>query len=423
MQSGALAGPGTGAWAVLPFAGLLLSIALLPGLAPRFWARWMGPVAAGWSLTLIPVLGFPLWASGTAHAVFGTWLPFVAVIGGLYVGAGGILLRGGPGGRPWGNTAMLALGTVLALAMGSAGAAMVIVQPLLRANAHRRRRFHLVLFLILLVGNTAGALSPIGNPPLLAGLLRGVPFLWPAQALVTEWVVAVGLLLGMFFIADWWLARTEPPPPPIERFSLRGWGNVALVLILVFSVTTRFAPVAFAAVTVALSLLITPRAVRQANDFSWHPMTEVAVLFVGIFITLQPVSVLLREGMDGPFAQVLGMTSGGRGEVRPVAVFWLAGMLSAFLDNAPAYLVFFDLAGIRPEAMTMGQTQVLRAISAGAVMFGGLTYIGNAPNLMVRAVASHRGVRMPGFFGFMVRAAVVMLPVLAVVSIVCFTGN
>jgi len=411
---------GHAAWVVLPFVGLLLSIALIPGLAPRFWLRRMGWVAAAWTLTLIPLLGFPRWAQDAAHALLSAYLPFVAVLGGLYVAAGGILLRGGPGGRPWGNTVMLGLGAVLALGMGTAGAALVILQPLLRANAHRRRRFHLVLFLILLVGNTAGALTPIGNPPLLVGLLRGVPFLWPARHLIAIWLLAVGLLLAAFFGVDCWLARTEPPPPAVQRFSLRGWGNVVLVLIMAASVTISASPVLFAVVAGALSLLTTPPAIRRANDFSWHPMIEVAILFAGIFVTLEPVSELLRQGMAGPFAPGLRLTLNAAGGMRPVIAFWLAGVLSAFLDNAPSYLVFFDLAGIRPEAMTAAQEAALRAISTGAVMFGGLTYIGNASNLVVRAVASRRGVRMPGFLPFMLWASVVMLPVLAAVSGVFF---
>jgi Na+/H+ antiporter NhaD/arsenite permease-like protein len=408
------------AWVVLPFAGLLLSIALIPGIAPRFWTRRMGWVAAAWSVVLIPLLGLSAWMHDAAHAVLESYLPFIAVLGGLYVGTGGILLRGGPGGRPWGNTVMLGLGVLLALVMGTAGAALVIIQPLLRANAHRRRRFHLVLFLILLVGNAAGVLTPIGNPPLLVGLLRGVPFLWPAQNLIWVWLLAAGLLLAAFFAVDWWLARTEPPPPRPRPFSVRGWGNVLLVLIMAASVTIPASPVLIAVAAGGISLWITPRAIRRANDFSWHPMVEVAVLFAGIFITLEPVSELLRLGLNGPFAQGLRLTQDAAGEVRPVLCFWLAGMLSAFLDNAPSYLVFFDLAGIRPEAMTAAQAAALRAISAGAVMFGGLTYIGNASNLVLRTVASHRGVRMPGFVPFMLWAAVVMLPVLGVVSGVFF---
>jgi Na+/H+ antiporter NhaD/arsenite permease-like protein len=411
---------GHAAWVVLPFVGLLLSMALIPGLAPRFWLRRMGWIAAAWTLALIPLLGVSLWAQDAAHALLSAYLPFVAVLGGLYVAAGGILLRGGPGGRPWGNTVLLGLGAVLALGMGTAGAALVILQPLLRANAHRRRRFHLVLFLILLVGNTAGALTPIGNPPLLVGLLRGVPFLWPARNLIAIWLLAVGLLLAVFFGIDLLLARSEPPAPPFRKFSVRGWGNVVLILIMAASVTISASPVLFAVVAGACSLWITPPAIRRANDFSWHPMIEVAVLFAGIFVTLQPVSEVLRQGLAGPFAPGLRLTLNAAGEMRPVVAFWLAGVLSAFLDNSPSYLVFFDLAGIRPEAMTVAQAAALRAISCGAVMFGGLTYIGNASNLVIRAVASRRGVRMPGFVRFMLWASAVMLPVLAVVSLVFF---
>lgn len=408
------------AWVGLPFVGLLLSIALIPGLAPRFWLRRMGYVAAAWTLALIPILGVSAWLRDAAHALIEAYLPFVAVLGGLYVAAGGILLRGGPGGRPWANTVMLGLGAVLALVMGTAGAALVILQPLLRANAHRQQRFHLVLFLILLVGNVAGTLTPIGNPPLLVGLLRGVPFLWPARNLIGVWLLAVGLLLAAFFAIDWWLARTEPPAPRLRKFSLRGWGNVVLVLIMAASVTISASPVLFAVVTGAFSLWITPRSIRRANDFSWHPMIEVAILFAGIFITLEPVSALLRLGVAGPFAPGLRLTLNAAGEMRPVIAFWLSGLLSAFLDNAPSYLVFFDLARIAPGAMTAAQSASLQAISAGAVMFGGLTYIGNASNLVVRTVASRRGVRMPGFVPFMLWAAAVMLPVLALVSAAFF---
>jgi Na+/H+ antiporter NhaD/arsenite permease-like protein len=206
----------------------------------------------------------------------------------------------------------------------------------------------------------------------------------------------------------------------MHRFSLRGWGNVVLVLIMAASVTISASPVVFGVAVGVLSLWITPSAIRRANDFSWHPMIEVAVLFAGIFITLEPVSELLRQGMAGPFAPGLRLTLNAAGEMRPVITFWLTGMLSAFLDNAPSYLVFFDLAGIRPQAMTLGQAAALQAISCGAVMFGGLTYIGNASNFVVRAVASRRGVRMPGFVPFMLWAALVMLPVLAAISAVFF---
>ncbi len=391
----------------------------------------MGWIAAAWSLMLIPIIGPASWAHSSAAAVLHVYLPFVSVIGGLFVAANGILLRGGPWGRPGGNTLLLAVGALLALVMGTAGAAMVVVQPLLHANAHRKRRFHLVLFLILLVANVAGLLTPLGNPPLYAGMLRGVPFFWPASHLFRVWLLAVGLLLTMFFAVDYMLARNEARARSFEvdlnlrpsrsqppgRFRIRGWGNVALVLLLAGVTMAPVSPVPFAILAAAVSWWITPRAVRQANDFSWHPMVEVAVLFAGIFITLEPVSGLLQQGLDGPFRFALQAIANEAGDPRPASMFWLTGVLSAFLDNAPAYLVFFDLAGIRPEAMTTAQAAALRAISAGAVMFGGLTYIGNAPNMMLRAVASHRGVRMPGFVGFLLWAAAVMMPVLGVISL------
>ncbi len=416
----------------LPFLGLLLSIALLPGLAPRFWLRHMGWVSLGWSVALLlpeMVLAGPGAAWATAwHALLIDYLPFVTLLGALYIAAGGVLLRGGPRGTPFGNTATLAFGLALGLVMGPTGGAMVLIQPLLAANAHRRRKTHLVLFLIVLVANVSGALTPLGNPPLFVGLLRGVPLGWPLHHLLGPYLVLSLGLLAVFYALDRYLARDEPPAPPTGPPRVRGWGNAVLIAVLGLSVVEqglplpsvgvlgqtiglgRLAGIGVACAAGGLSLLITPRAVRQANDFSWHPMAEVAVLFAGIFVTLEPVSGLLRAGADGAMMQ----------GAPPSVYFWLTGLLSAFLDNAPTYLVFFDLAGIRPDRLNEAMNQTLTAISAGAVFFGGLTYIGNAPNLMLRAIAAHRGVRMPGFIGFMLRSAALLLPLFALLSVVFF---
>lgn len=425
-----------------PFVGLLLSIALLPALAPRFWVRRMGWVALGWAVALLaPVAateGVDLAWQLAWHALLIDYLPFVALLGALYTASGGVLLRGGPGGTPAGNTAMLAFGMLLGLFMGTTGAAMVLIHPLLRANAHRRRKVHLVLFLVILVANASGMLTPLGNPPLFVGYLRGVPFLWPARALLAPYLLVVAMLLAAFWVVDRRLAASEPAAPSAAPLRLRGWGNLALVLLLGISVlqqglalpsvnllgqrvgTGRLAGVAVAIAVALLSLLITPRAVRQANDFSWHPMSEVAILFAGIFVTLEPVSRMLQQGTEGPLAGLLRLTQDGSGHANPLALFWLSGLLSAFLDNAPTYLVFFDLAGIRPDRLEGSQALNLAAISAGAVLFGGLTYIGNAPNLMLRAIAAHRGVRMPGFLGYLGMAAIVLLPVFALLGLVFF---
>jgi Na+/H+ antiporter NhaD/arsenite permease-like protein len=405
----------------------------------------MGGIALAWSLALLAPLalvsGPESAAAAARHALLADYLPFIALLLALFTAGGGVLLRGGFRGTPAGNTGMVILGMVLGVVMGTTGASMVVIHPLLRANAHRRRKVHLVLFLIVLVANASGALTPLGNPPLYLGLLHGVPFFWPARHLLAPLLLLCGLLLAAFYLLDRWLAAREPPAPPTERLHIRGWGNVALIMLVVIAVLAqgmlpaRYVnvlgePVAapllgcvllLFAVTLA-SVAITPRAIRQANDFAWHPMAEVAMLFAAIFITIAPVAAMLEAGPEGPLAPLLRLARDGDGQAWPLAYFWLTGLLSAFLDNAPTYLVFFRLAGIDPAVLSGGQGATLAAISAGAVFFGGLTYIGNAPNMMLRAIAAHRGVRMPSFFGFMLLASGLLLPVLALVGAVFFAG-
>ena len=431
------------AWG-LPFLGILISIALFPMVAPRFWHRHLGGVALAWSCAVLVPLAVAAGVSAAAslawHALLIEYLPFIAMLLALYAAGGGVLLRGGPAGTPHGNTAMLALGMAMGVVMGTTGAAMVLIHPLLRANAHRRRKVHLVLFLIVLVANAAGAITPLGNPPLYIGLLRGVPFFWPSRHLLAPLLVAASLLLAAFYLIDRHFAGKEPPAPASQRLHLRGSGNLVLILLVIGAVlavgyappwrlalagqevgAAQLAAVAVFVVATILSAALTPKAIRQANDFTWHPMAEVAWLFAGIFVTIAPVEAMLRAGLAGPLAPMLRLTLDGVGQPAPAACFWLTGILSAFLDNAPSYLVFFDLAGIRPEALAGRQAVLLSAISAGAVFFGGLTYIGNAPNMMIRAIAAHRGVRMPGFIGYAVLASSVLLPVLALLSVLFFT--
>ncbi len=429
----------------LPFVGMLLSIALLPMLAPRFWHRRMGMVALFWSLALLVPLTAT--AGGAAlvealwHALVVEYLPFVALLVALYAAAGGIVVRGFPAGTPAGNTGLLAVGTLLAGVMGTTGAAMVLIHPLLAANVHRRRKRHLALFFIVLVANAGGALSPLGDPPLFIGFLRGVPFFWPTVHLALPLVVVAVPLLLAFYVIDRRFAAGDPPPMRRRRtkFRLRGWGNVALIPVVVATVlvtgiwhpgdlvlaghAVAIERVASAAVFAAVALIsarTTARAVHQANMFSWHPMQEVAVLFASIFVTIGPVLAMLQAGHEGPLAGLLRLTTDASGAELPLAYFWLTGGLSAVLDNAPTYLVFFGLAGGDPAALTGPLSPVLTAMSAGAVFFGALTYIGNAPNLMVRAIASHRGVHMPGFFGYAGLAAALLLPCFLLLSVLFF---
>ena len=430
------------AWG-LPFAGLLASMAVFPVVAPRFWHRRMGGVAFAWSavLMLCQALASGPGAAAAAvwHALLIDYLPFVTLLLALYTAGGGVLLRGGPAGTPGGNTAMLVLGMAMAVPMGTTGASMVLIHPLLRANAHRRRKVHLVLFVIVMIANASGALTPLGNPPLYIGLLQGVPFFWPAIHLLAPLLIVVAPLLASFYLIDRHLAASEPPAPRAERWRVRGWGNLALILLVILVVLAQgFAPpravtllgepvvlaqlggVAVLVLVTLVSAAFTPRAIRQSNDFTWHPIAEVAMLFAAIFITIGPVIAMLEAGLDGPLAPLLRLSRDNAGQNNPLIFFWLTGILSALLDNAPTYLVFFKLAGIRPPALSGTDGVTLMAVSAGAVFFGGLTYIGNAPNMMLRAIAAHRGVRMPGFFGYSLLASTLLLPILALVGLVFF---
>ena len=436
---GAEAAPGL-VWG-LPFAALLLAIAFGPMLAPRFWHRRMGLIAAVVSLALLLPLallrGPEAAFHGVWHAALEEYLPFISLLLALFTAGGGIMVEGGRIGTPAGNTALLALGTLLAGVMGTTGVAMVLIHPLLRGNAHRARKVHLVVFFIVLVANVGGATTPLGDPPLYLGFLEGVPFFWPLRNLTIPLLIVALPLLAGFWLLDWWLARAEPKPPPPRRLRVRGQRNAVLVLLVVATVLLQgvwhpgsvvllgqriglerlVGMAVFAAITAA-SLLITPRALRHRNLFSWEPMREVAVLFAAIFVTIGPVLDMLAAAQAGPLAPLLALTSNANGEPSPLAYFWLAGLLSGFLDNAPTYLVFFNMAGGDPAALTGHLAPVLRALSSGAVFFGALTYVGNAPNMMVRAIAAHRGVRMPGFFAYILYAGALLMPLFGVLTLI-----
>jgi len=423
----------------LPFAGLLLSIALGPMFAPRTWHRWSGLVMLGWSVALLAgdaaVLGPAAAFASLRDAILVEYLPFIALLLALYVVAGGIVVVGGPWGRPAGNTALLALGILLGGLVGTTAAAITLIHPFLRANAHRSRKGHLVVFFIVLVANAGGALSPIGNPPLYVGFLQGVPFLWPLVWLSGPLLLLSAPLLLGFYLLDRHLARSEQPAPRAEPLRLHGTGNLGLIVVLaaggmmlgawsggalsLFGARLpvgRLAGVLLCVVVGFVSVGITPSAYRRRNRFSWAPMLEVAELFAAVFVTIGPVRAMLQAGPAGPLAGLFDLVTNSAGEPVPAAYFWLTGILSAFLDNAPTYLVFFGLAGNDASLLTGPLARTLVAISAGSVFFGGLTYIGSAPNLMIRAIAAHAGVRMPGFFRYSLLAALVLAGPLLLVT-------
>ena len=429
-------------WA-LPFAAMLLSIAFFPMLAPTFWHRHFGALSAGCALAfLLPFAelhGPHVALAMFEHALIDEYLPFIMLIGTLYTVAGGIHVYGNLRGSPRTNTAILALGTVLASVMGTTGASMLLIRPLLRANDNRRHNVHVVVFFIFLVANAGGLLTPLGDPPLFLGFLNGVGFFWTAQHLAWPMLFVCGVLLAMFYAVDAYYfhrAREQrspflDPTPDTRRLGVDGKFNLVLLagvvgLVLMsglwkpgiefrvgdahIALQSAVRDAGLVALAV-LSLALTPRAARAGNDFSWAPVVEVAKLFFGIFVTITPVIVMLRAADAGPFAALTHWVNDAQGRPNHALYFWATGLLSSFLDNAPTYLVFFNLAGGDARTLMTDGAQTLAAISAGAVLMGANTYIGNAPNFMVKAIAESRGVRMPGFFGYLGWSGALLMPV------------
>jgi Na+/H+ antiporter NhaD/arsenite permease-like protein len=451
-QAAELDGARLSAWWGVPFMGLLLSIALGPLLAPAFWHHHYGKIAVAWSLAfLIPcalAFGVPTAAAGVVHAFLAEYFPFIILLTALFVVAGGICLRGNLHGTPALNTGLLAIGTVLASLMGTTGASMLLIRPLIRANDNRKHVVHIVVFFIFLVANAGGALTPLGDPPLFLGFLKGVDFSWTVKNIFGETMFMWGSLLVIFYLLDRFyfhkreeeFAPSLDPTPDDARLRFEGKFNfvlLALVVLLVlmsgfwkpgvsydiYGTTVELQNLlrdGLLVVVVLASLWLTPKIAREGNDFTWGPILEVAKLFAGIFVTIAPVIAMLRAGEQGAFGLVVSAVTGADGQPNNVMYFWATGILSSFLDNAPTYLVFFNTAsGDAGELMTR-LAATLAAISCGAVFMGANSYIGNAPNLMVKAIAEERGIRMPSFFGYMGWACVVLLPLFVIMTLIFF---
>jgi Na+/H+ antiporter NhaD/arsenite permease-like protein len=433
-------------WAA-PFAGMLLSIALLPLLAPDFWHHHYGKVSLFWALAfLLPFAaqyGVGLTADQLLHTLFLEYLPFIILIGALFTIAGGIYVGGNLHGSPAVNATLLGVGTLLASFVGTTGASMVLIRPLLRANDDRTHCVHTVIFFIFLVSNIGGSLTPLGDPPLFLGFLKGVDFFWPTTALLLPMLILSGLLLAIFYALDCFIYAREGhlprDPTPDEPIHVTGLINLPLLVLLLAAVLMSGAvdlgsvkvgssdvPVAgllrdaILIVLAIASLVLTGAAPREANLFNWEPVVEVAKLFGAIFITLIPAIAILRAGMDGALAPLLSLVTLQDGSPNNVMYFWLTGGLSSFLDNAPTYLIFFNLAGGDPVTLQGPMATTLTAISAGAVFMGANTYIGNAPNFMVKSIAERQGVEMPSFFGYMAWSAIFLLPLFALTTYLFF---
>ena len=438
-------------WSCIPFACMLLSIALFPLLAPEFWHHHFGKVSIAWAASFgIPFLvvykGVALYE--ILHIILADYVPFIILLWSLYTVSGGILLRGSLRGTPVVNLVLLMIGTLLASWMGTTGAAMLLIRPFLRANSHRKNRTFMVVFFIFLVANVGGSLTPLGDPPLFLGYLHGVSFFWTVRILPHMLTVAL-LLMIIYFFMDLYFYRKEKIADIEEQgkkepLRLEGTHNfiflggvVASVLMSgmvdwgeintlgVHRAVQDWVRDALLIICGVLSLATTPLAVREDNDFTWFPIIEVAYLFIGIFITMIPCLLILKAGPQGALAFLVD------GVTAPFHFFWVTGILSSFLDNAPTYLTFFNTAlgsfypGMPESAavpLLMTENAIyLKAISAGAVFFGACSYIGNAPNFMVRSISEEAGTPMPSFFGYILRFSLVFLiPSFIVITLLFF---
>jgi Na+/H+ antiporter NhaD/arsenite permease-like protein len=425
-------------WSAAPFVLLLLAIAVLPLVAEHFWHRNLSKALVAAVLAL-PVVAY-LETIGGRHALLhevGQYVSFIVLLGALYTVSGGIVLRGDIRARPLTNAAFLAVGAVLANLIGTTGASMLLIRPVLRINKERQNTRHLPIFFIFLVSNLGGLLTPLGDPPLFLGFLNGIDFFWTVR-LWPQWLLANGLVLAVFLVWDTVAYLREPSQAlaedraMIEPLRVEGLVNVLFLAGILVAVllhaekvsgevtgwVRQFYPACpdltlrqpWGQATVAamglLSLLCTRRRLRQANGFTWGPIAEVAILFAGIFVTMVPALEWLRlHGHE------FGVT-------RPWQFFWLTGGLSSFLDNAPTYMVFATLAaGGQPLSSLQTEAPLLlAAVSCGAVFMGANTYIGNGPNFMVKAIADEAGYKMPSFFGYMLYSCVILLPIFVLVT-------
>lgn len=414
-------------WSALPFAALLLGIAVLPLVVGHWWHanRSKGIVTAGLAL---PVAVFLLsQPGGTGALLHGLeeYVSFIALLTALYVIAGGIVVAGDLPAHPLTNVLFLACGAVLANAIGTTGASMVLIHPLLRTNSERKHTKHLPVFFIFIVSNCAGLLTPFGDPPLFLGFLRGVDFFWTFQ-LWPQWLIVNGILLALFYLIDKRAYNRESPADikideeRVHPLRVRGLiYNAPLMIGAILAVLAKKFGLAFPSTELILLLLagaswvITPRSMRHANRFSWDPILEVAILFIGIFITMVPALALLDR-----YGESMGVTE-------PWQFFWLTGVLSSGLDNAPTYLTMGELGvAVRHVDGFPGLAEqaplLLAAVSCGAVFMGANSYIGNGPNFMVKAIAEKNGYAMPSFFGYVFYAALILYPIYFLITLLFF---
>ena len=433
---------------VIPFAGILLSIAIFPLIALDFWHHNFGKVSLFWAISLIiPFIltqGLSITIYELLHVGLLEYVPFIILLLSLFTISGGVRLKGTMVGTPTLNTLMILIGTLLASWMGTTGAAMLLIRPLIKANQFRKKKVHIIVFFIFLVANIGGSLTPLGDPPLFLGFLKGVDFFWTTTAMLYPMIFMVISLLVIFFAVDTYFFRSEAYKPVSngnnEKLGLEGSFNLLLLGGVIFGVLLSgfWKPgIHFEIYHVHLELqnmvrdillltltyiswTMTDNQIRVANEYTWFPIVEVAKLFAGIFVTIIPAIAILKAGSKGALSVVISSVS-KNGEPVNYMYFWLTGILSSFLDNAPTYLVFFNTAGGDPKVLMNDIPMTLLAISAGAVFMGANTYIGNAPNFMVKSISESSGISMPSFFGYFFKWAVpILMPLFLIITYLFF---
>ena len=433
----------------IPFALILLSVAIMPLISHRLWGKYSGwivlTLAAFFVIPFAYVCGLEAAAGAVIEALI-EYVSFILLLLALYTVSGGILVWGNLRGTPRHNVTLLLIGTLLASLMGTTGAAMLMVRPLIRANEKRRYRVHQLIFLIFLVANIGGGLTPIGDPPLFLGFLHGVDFFWTLRHAILPVGLNVILLLLIFYVLDRHLYRKEGGANIFvsnEKQKIRIYGKFNFILLAVIVVAVVLSgvwnPGQYVAIygkqidyqdivrdgilmlVTLISYGYTPKQVRNGNEFDWGPIREVAELFLAIFITIVPVLLILKAGFEGAFSPIVSVVTDSKGAPLDVLYFWITGLLSSFLDNAPTYLVFFNLASGDAAYLMQELPRTLLAISTGAVFMGAFTYIGNAPNLMVKFIAEQRLIVMPNFVHYMLWSVGILMPIFLIDTLIFFS--
>lgn len=438
-------------WMGIPFISVLMLMTLAPYAFPRFWHRYESVILGSLGAITVVGLTFTIGKQSTVyeliHIFIQDYLPFLILLSSLYIVTSGLQVQVNIRPTPLNNTIFLGIGSLLSSFIGTTGASMVLLRPFIDINQKRVHKTHGIIFFIFLISNIGGCLTPIGDPPLFLGYLNGIDFFWTLKNLFIPFLMTSGILLLSFYLLDAYFYSKQDSSIFVSSFNekpinLKGRHNIILIFFLIVfvilpGVLQRSYPNCFQLniqghviswvqilcnigllLTSFFSFILTSKKIRHQQHFSWKPIQEVARVFAIIFITIIPISLMLKAAGQGPLSYIFNITQ--QSSAPAFIYFWLTGIFSAFLDNAPTYLLFFKMAGGEPNNLMNSGSLILMAISLGSVFFGAVTYIGNAPNFMVRSLAKQAGIEMPGFLGYMLWSIALLIPLFLGISLCLF---